>query len=55
MSEERPYIANDVSVTQFNAKGGCWVDAGIHTGQDEVFLGGWKSEMAFGEAGGVGL
>lgn len=43
------YIANDVSITQFDSECLGRIDSRIHAGQDEVLLRRWKGEVTLGE------
>jgi len=49
------HIANDVGIAELDAECGGWVDAGVHAGQDEVFLCRGQGEVALGEGAGVAL
>jgi hypothetical protein len=50
---ERTDVADDVRVAERDAEGVGRVDARVHAGEDEVFLGGWKGEVALRKGGGV--
>lgn len=43
------YIANDVSINQFDTECLCRIDSRVHAGQDEVLLRWWKGEVTLGE------
>lgn len=47
------YIADDMGVSELNAKGLGRIDTGVHAGQDEVLLGRRQGQRALSEGGRV--
>lgn len=45
------YVADDVGIAQFDAKGLRGIDAGVHAGEDEVLLGWGQRQVTLGEGG----
>ena len=48
-------VANNVSVSQIDAKGGGRIDPCIHAGEHEVTLGRWEGQVTIGKGVDVGF